>query len=434
MPTSPKSTTTNPSATAGARPSLRPVRWRRAARRLADSFTLKLVALIGIFVALPIVLYGQFESADRQMRDLVTRAIRDRSALIADALTPVLLNADRNGQVALNEDLAKYSSDGTVLKLMFQPGEERHAGRFYFVASAPQLKADEVAVELDELSQRGILQRLSDACTWGRIERNPLSANQRRRRAADRHHPDPHAERVLGPDVDPHDLGVPQHVDRPPLLGNARSAGGGGDLPRLRPDRRPGSRQHPAEPAPLPRRCRRDQRRPYRRRRLHASQRGARAVERRREFDKLVHALRDVSQQIRQSAEDKAHSFKTPLATIRSALEPVRRAVPEDNVRARRALELVDSALARLLNLVVSAQRQDIDTAEIIEAPRLPTDLSQVVSDGVLHLRELLATKDVRVVRRLDGGAIVRAGHGMLEDVLQSVLENAISFSPPAAW
>ena len=86
------------------------------------------MALIATFVALPIALYGQFESADRQMRDLVTRAIRDRSSLIADALTPVLLNADRNGKVVLNEDLAKYTSDGTVLKLMFQPGEERHAG------------------------------------------------------------------------------------------------------------------------------------------------------------------------------------------------------------------------------------------------------------------------------------------------------------------
>ncbi len=37
-------------------------------RRLAASLTLKLAALIGLFVALPIVLYGQFESADSQMQ------------------------------------------------------------------------------------------------------------------------------------------------------------------------------------------------------------------------------------------------------------------------------------------------------------------------------------------------------------------------------
>ena len=52
------------------------------------------MVLVGIFVALPIVLYGQFESADRQMRDLVTRAIQDRSALIADALAPKLTSGD----------------------------------------------------------------------------------------------------------------------------------------------------------------------------------------------------------------------------------------------------------------------------------------------------------------------------------------------------
>src|ERR1700694_5177245 len=104
-PPSPRSITTSPSATAGERPSAPRPGWRRALHRLAASLTLKLVALIGIFAALPVVLYGQFESADRQMRDLVTRALQDRSALIADALTPTLKNVDPKGQVALNADL-----------------------------------------------------------------------------------------------------------------------------------------------------------------------------------------------------------------------------------------------------------------------------------------------------------------------------------------
>ena len=388
------------------------------------------MALIATFVALPIALYGQFESADRQMRDLVTRAIRDRSSLIADALTPVLLNADRNGKVVLNEDLAKYTSDGTVLKLMFQPGEERHAGRFYFVASAPQLKTDEVGVELDELSQRGILQRLSDACTWD-------ASNEIRYRQANG------AVELLTAIIPIRTPGgcwvltsthttsefLNTSIGRPywetrevrvaaviylvfALIAVLAAVSIRLSLRRFRDVAAEISEGRIGDGAFTHRNV--------------VPELSSVA----REFDKLVHALRDVSQQIRQSAEDKAHSFKTPLATIRSALEPVRRAVPEDNARAHRALEIVDSALARLLNLVVSAQRQDIDTAEIIEAPRVPIDLAQVVGDGVLHLRELLATRDVRVARQLDSGAIVRAGHGMLEDVLQAVLENAISFSP----
>ena len=87
-------------------------------------------------------------------------------------------------------------------------------------------------------------------------------------------------------------------------------------------------------------------------------------------------------------------------------------------------------SLKRLLDLVIAAQRHDISTAELIEAPRLPTDFTQLVGDAALHFREILATKDADTIRRLDERAIVRAGHGMLETVLQCVLENAISFSP----
>src|SRR4029077_7185055 len=109
----------------------------------------------------------QFESADRQMRDLVTRAIQDRSKLIGHALAPVLRTAEPGNDAVLNTELGKFASDGTVLKLMLQPaappGEAQNAG-FFFVASAPAIKAEEVTPELDELSRRGILKRLTDAC------------------------------------------------------------------------------------------------------------------------------------------------------------------------------------------------------------------------------------------------------------------------------
>ena len=388
------------------------------------------MALVGIFIALPVVLYGQFESADRQMRELVTRAIRDRSGLIADALAPTLKSVDRDGQAALNEHLSRYASDGTVLKLMFQPGEDRHAGRFYFVASAPQIRADEVAAELDELGHRGILQRISDACRWD-------AANEIRYRQAS------------------------GTVELLTSIIPIRAAGGCWVLTSTHTTSeflntsigRPYWETREVRVAAaiylvlavlallvaisirLTLRRFRDVAAEISQGRI-----GDNAFSHRnvvpelasvaRDFDKLVHELRGVSQQIRQSAEDKAHSFKTPLATIRSALEPVRRAVPEDNQRARRALTIVDSALTRLLDLVIAAQRHDISTAELIEAPRVPTDFVQLVGDAALHFREILTSKDIRLIRRLDERAIVRAGHGMLEVVLQNVLENAISFSP----
>lgn len=118
------------------------------ARQLGASLTLKLVGLIGIFIALPIVLYGQFEDADRQMRDLVTRAIQDRSKLISSALAPVLDKTEPSTNAGLNAQLARFTSDGTVLRLMLKPP---NGDAFYFVASAPIIRAGDVTPELDEL-------------------------------------------------------------------------------------------------------------------------------------------------------------------------------------------------------------------------------------------------------------------------------------------
>src|SRR5215469_8752326 len=55
---------------------------------------------------------------------------------------------------------------------------------------------------------------------------------------------------------------------------------------------------------------------------------------------------------LRVAADEAAHAFKGSLATIQSSIEPLRRAVPPENARARRALELIEAALGRLMALV----------------------------------------------------------------------------------
>ena len=124
------------------------------------------------------------------------------------------------------------------------------------------------------------------------------------------------------------------------------------------------------------------------------------------------------------------HGMIQHFNAIQSSLSPVRKAVPAEEQRARRAIEIVDSSLARLLALVNAAQRFDNSTADLIEAPRLPTNLTHLVGEAALNVREILASRDIRLVRHLDDGVNVRAGKGMLEMVLQNILENAISFSP----
>lgn len=373
------------------------------------------------------MLYGQFESADRQMRDLVTRAIQDRSKLISYAIAPTLERSGPPASDALNTELAKFSSDGTVLRLMLQPAT---GGPFYFVASAPTIQAKAVTPELDELASRGILRRLSEACIWDISDeiryRQPNGAvelltsiipikNQAGcwvltsthttsdflNTSIGRPYWETRAVRVAAAiylvlAV----LAILAAVSIFISLRRFRDVAGEIGEGRIG-DYAFSQRNVVPELSSVA-----------------------------RDFDKLVLDLKHLSQQIRQSAEDNAHSFKTPIAAIQSSLAPVRRSVPEADQRARRALEIIDSSLARLLGLVKAAQRFDRSTADLIEAPRVPTNLTQLVGEATLHLREIMASRDIRLIRRLDEDVMVRAGRGMLEIVLQNVLENATSFSP----
>lgn len=380
------------------------------------------------------MLYDRFEGADRQMRDLVVRAVQDRSKLIGYALTPVLRDAEPGAGASLSAELAKFSSDGTVLKLMVQPAvppsqSQSNVG-FYFVASAPAIRADEVAPELDELAHRGILKRLGEACMWEASDeiryRRPTGSDELLTSII----PIKTAKGcwVLTSTHTTSEF-LNTSIGRPYWETRAVRVAAGiyvvlAILATLT-----------AISIYVSLRRFRDVAAEIRRGRI-----GDYAFSQRnivpelssvaRDFDRLVLDLKHLSQQIRQSAEDNAHAFKTPLAAIQSSLSPVRRAVPADEPRARRALEIIDSSLVRLLGLVNAAQRLDNSTADLIEAPRVAANLTKLVSEATLNVREIMASRDIRLASQLDDGVIVRAGKGMLEMVLQNILENAISFSP----
>jgi len=380
------------------------------------------------------VLYSQFESADRQMRDLVTRAIQDRSKLIGHALVPLLRNTEPGADGPLNAELAKFASDGTVLKLMMQPGalpgEPQTAAGFYFVASAPAIRSDDVSAELDELARRGILKRLGEACMGDASEELryrhangtvelltsiiPIKTAKGCWVLTSTHTTSEFLNTSIGrPYWETRAVRVAAGIYLVlAILAMLAAVSIFLSLRRFR------------EVA--------DE--------IGQGRIGDYAFSQRNivpelssvahDFDKLVIDLKRLSQQIRQSAEDNAHSFKTPLAAIQSSLTPVRRAVAMDDQRARRALEIIDSSLKRLLALVNAAQRFDNNTADLIEAPRVPTNLTQLVGEATLNFREIMASRDIRLIRRLDDAVVVRSAKGMLETVLQNILENATSFSP----
>src|SRR5260370_26181778 len=124
------------------------------------------VAACNRFGALTILLYGQFESADRKERDLVISALQRQSWLIAQALAPLLDSPSQRLHTSLGEELGKYTDDGSTLRLMFRPSDAGAEKQFYYATSAPRVAADQLTTELDTLAERGILARLAATCSW----------------------------------------------------------------------------------------------------------------------------------------------------------------------------------------------------------------------------------------------------------------------------
>jgi len=62
------------------------------------------------------------------------------------------------------------------------------------------------------------------------------------------------------------------------------------------------------------------------------------------------------------------------LATIRSSIEPLRRAVAPEDARARRALELIETAVDRLVALVEAVHERD---CAAVAADEPPTDATR---------------------------------------------------------
>ena len=146
--------------------------------------------------------------------------------------------------------------------------------------------------------------------------------------------------------------------------------------------------------------------------------------------------------EIRRTAEDNAHAFKTPIAVIRQSLEPLRRVLPGDNQRAQRAIGLVENSLDRLDGLVASARSLDEATADLIAEPRVPVDLGAVIGrliqiqSAILAHRDvtiILASHDLTLTADLLPGLFVLGSEEMIETVLENLIDNAVSFSPPGS-
>jgi two-component system, OmpR family, sensor histidine kinase ChvG len=401
---------------------------RGFARFSLGSLKLKLLALIGIFIALPFVIYWQLEEADHKMRDVVTRSIAQQNRLIAQALTPSLAALKAIPDNSLNPLLANFAPEGAVLRLLVRPGL---ANQFFYVAAVPPQNAAQLAETFDELDRHDISPQLGRVCgvnaendmryARGGSKEELLTSVIPIQTALGcwiliaSHSADDFLDTSIGRSY----AEVPAvHVAAAIYVGLAALSA----LIALNLWRNIKSFRVAAREV----REGRGHDRPFASRSMAPEFAGVAA-----DFDGLVKDLRAAAGDIRQAAEDNAHSFKGPLATIEAAREILNRRLAPTEPRVARTMELMGRSIDRLKALIFAVEKYGQVTADLIETPRISVDLTEVVGGVLLRYQDLIGERELRLKRRLSSKVFVRASKSMLEIVIENIIDNAISFSPP---
>ncbi|WP_255542457.1 sensor histidine kinase KdpD [Azospirillum sp. INR13] len=421
---------------------------RQASARLLwlwRSMASRLVLLTVVFVAVPVLLYDQFQRADEASQQLLLKSAQRQGELIARALEPELLGVDRTALPSLSSALARYGDDRTRLKLLVRPRVAATGAAalrtgpepFFYVAAAPSLSTADIDAERRLLLEQGVAGPAGVELCRQLHAGDACSPCRRRRGGAVLHHPDQDQLRLLGAGDQPCDRGLHLLLHRPSLLEHAGGPGRRGDLSG---DGGPGAGRacrRLAQPEPL-----RRSGPPHRRRRGWCPTRKAETPPSpratpcrnwpgwRRISTGSFPRCATAPSRCAGAAEDNAHAFKTPIAVIRQSVEPLRRALPAENARSQRALTMIEKSLDKLDGLVSFARRMDEAAADLLAPSRRRVDLSSLVERMAGGYTGLLAERRLHMRSRIDAGLVVRASEETLETIVENLVENAVSFSP----
>ncbi|MGO1118590.1 sensor histidine kinase [Rhodovibrionaceae bacterium A322] len=417
-----------------ARPSLLAGLWARL-RRLTDSLVGKLAILAIVMVVVPNIVYWELEEADSQKNQLLLDAVREQGRLISLNLTPLLTREDPSPLLDLPGAVETLATDNTGVKVLFRPKNVYGSGQFFFVAAEPPLPPARLAEERDRLVEQGVLSSLSDSCA-GQL---PIAL---------RHQSSDGSIQLLS-SITPVTTGagcwavVTSHSSGD-FLGTSigkpywktleiRFAAWSyaamvvltlllfftvwRNLMRFRETARR-IRQGKFRDSDWPEAG------------FVGQNRVPELMPVAAEFDHMTQALRQSADDLRQAAEDNSHAFKTPIAIMRQSMEPLQRALPAEDRRGQRALEVVEASIERLDRLVSCARQLDEGLAELLDPPRDAVNLSQLTTRLLESYQEAARHRDIRLRLQIAEGQVVRAGEELLEVVIENVMDNALEASP----
>lgn len=156
---------------------------------------------------------------------------------------------------------------------------------------------------------------------------------------------------------------------------------------------------------------------------------------RRDEIGLLARALHDMTQSLRQRidateafAADVTHELKNPLASLRSAVDTLEKV--EDPSLRRQMLDLVRDDVARLDRLVVDIAEASRLDAELSRARFEPIDIGRLI-ESMIAMWESRSGVEIAFARPRAGTAVVMGEESRLARLIDNLVDNAISFSPP---
>ena len=144
----------------------------------------------------------------------------------------------------------------------------------------------------------------------------------------------------------------------------------------------------------------------------------------------MTDALRHRIDAVETFAADVAHEIKNPLASLRSAIDSLPK-VEDRDLRAELTKVAAHDVrrIDRLVSEISEASRID---AELSRAVFEPVDLARLVENVVARRETRGENNDIPIELSREGGSALVMGVPIrIERVIENLLDNAVSFSPP---